>query len=92
MTAVKKLADQLPDGAFDARGKISVHIDGDAVAFAADLHALTLLNLGCSCLGGREQRNRCVKSVRTWQVTGNFTGDFFGSREPLPPIRVRRVD
>ena len=26
MTAVKKLADQLPDGVFDARGKVSVHI------------------------------------------------------------------
>jgi hypothetical protein len=41
LTAVKKLADQLPDGVFNARGKVSVHIDGDAVALAADLHALT---------------------------------------------------
>ena len=79
LTAVKKLVDQLSDGLFNARGKISVHIDGDAVAFTADLHALTWLSLGRSCLGGREQRNRCVKPLRARQVTGDFAGDFLGS-------------
>jgi hypothetical protein len=54
LTAVKKLSDQLSDRLFDAWGKISVHIDSDAIASAADLHALTWLSLGRSCLGGRE--------------------------------------
>jgi hypothetical protein len=40
LTAVKKPGDQLPDCFLNARGKISIYVDGYAVTPSTNLHAL----------------------------------------------------